>query len=140
MLGFDLTEDAASVTFVEGPNPSTHGQAALMVTQLNSPVGVGFLLEQGSLDFVTIDNSQKPSSACPGVAQNLMTPFSVRIREAAGTTYWDVYDGMKWNTPCSHLDVFDMSKSSVVMQAGTYMMETMPPGTAAFDNYNLGPK
>jgi hypothetical protein len=63
-----------------------------------------------------------------------------RIREAAGSTYWELSpDAQSWTQLASEPTVVQLSGIIIGIGAGAYQVEPSPPGTARFDNLNTPP-
>jgi hypothetical protein len=73
------------------------------------------------------------------VTFNATTHACWRIRESAGTTYWETsQDGMTWNVNFSAANPIAVTSLPVVIAGVAYTTATSP-GTFKFNNFNVTP-
>jgi hypothetical protein len=134
--GWDATDDAV---VVEVPS----------IVTSETQFGVWFGLERAWGDWVeiqvhlgnirfsySVDNNELIGASVPYVPA---THRWWRLREAAGSTYWETSpDGLAWTTHLQLADVLPMA--DVDVELGVWCDSPCSlPSTAEFDNYNLAP-
>lgn len=134
---FDFTASSIYAEFVQPPNVGNGTTAAeLYIVSSDGSLTEEIIWSNGNLIFrekivgVTNDTS---------ILYNSLDHRWIRIRESAGTVYWETsQNGSTWTVQRSKTvdPGIDFSSVRVAMLAGYYGVEPSP-GTAIFDNLNL---
>lgn len=131
---YDLRESHISIEIVQMVEPGS-AQAYLQV-RLDAGEQLEFLQTGGQLNFVDWRNGV--GNDLGSVEWSAAVRFW-RLRETAGTTYWETSsNGTVWTVRASQPSRPGLDHVQVQIGAGTYMSEPMP-GVLRVDNVNGGP-
>lgn len=133
---YDLTSSYSYVNITNVGNTALASLEIYMSLQLNSTNMIQVIVSGGNYLFrkkvagVNTDNFT-------GISAN--TNSWIRLREVAGTTYFDYStNGTTWTNAASFLNPFAVTALTVFLSAGTYNAEATAT-TVSFDNYNITP-
>jgi hypothetical protein len=134
---YDLTGSAISCQLVSAGNTAL---ASLETTPVQLLDGSGrnriaFYLNGGTISATQTVNGALTSLT--SVAYNVLNHAYLRIREASGTTYWEVStDGSVWNAFGSASNPINVTRLTLEPVVGTYANEASGT-TVVIDNYNI---
>lgn len=132
---YDLTAAACTIQFAQAPNVGTGTTAAYFALTLNSSNSVAWYWANGTL--FTARTVAGVETNPYTVAYSAVTHAWLRIRESAGTVFWDSStDGATWTNRASWAYTIPLASIAVALVAGFFGTEPTP-GTALFDNLNL---
>jgi hypothetical protein len=131
---YDLTGDAVSIAVLGTPDATMSGQAGLF---LGTTAGdaIYFVESAGVLDLGQLVGGTSLSLAT--VLYSATDHAWWRLRESAGTTYWETSpDGAAWTVRAQAVNPIDVTALDVQLGVSAYEPDAMP-GAARFDQYNL---
>ncbi len=132
---YDLTGSYAMVELVQAPPVGNGSIEAGITMQVSSGNTESFLVAGTGLSMrETISGSHNDT----WITYNATAHRWLRIREAAGTVYWETSpDTLNWTTQRSKVSgLGSLSTVTVTLYAGFWGTEPSP-GTAIFDNLNI---
>jgi len=133
---YNMTSDAAYVQVAQVGNTATGADTGIQLNYTSSDF-VNWIEEAGTL--FAEKTVAGVNTVVGSFAYNASTHAWWRIRESAGTTFWDTStDGSSWTNRFSAANPIPVTSLQVNVFAGTYQSETSP-GTAKFDNFNTVP-
>lgn len=129
---YDLTGSQLSIQCIQAVNPLS-GCEQYMAAFLDASNEMDIYIGAGNLIFrmrvAGVNNDI-------GVAFDPVAMLWWRLRELAGTIYWETSDGNSWVVQRSAPTPFAITNLSVNLTAGTYQ-NVATPGVAIFDNCNI---
>ncbi len=129
----DLRDHCFFVTEVSVP--AQMGPLEMQMSVRSGALYTGYSLGNGNLQAFT--NFNGAITVLASLPYDPVAQHVVRVREAGGTTSWDISsDGVTYTNVLSAPTPFDFSSVLVLIDAGTYDVATNP-GTAVFDNFDL---
>ncbi|HTM18918.1 MAG TPA: hypothetical protein VL172_00355, partial [Kofleriaceae bacterium] len=136
LAAFDLRDDAISVQVTQMLSTSMSEVRAYFRVWLDSDDFLDIMQEDGTLYFDS--ESGGTYTAHASVAWSLADHGFWRIREQAGTVYWDTSpDGTAWNQQAEAPDPFDLSAVQIGLGGQALTAPATDPGHVSFDRYNL---
>lgn len=132
---YDLTSSFIMVQLVQAPNVGNGTSSAIMNVQVSAGNSEQILVEGSSLIFrETVSGTNSDTS----VAYSAVTHAWLRIREAAGTIYWDTSpDAINWTNRRSKARGIASPTSVAINLVAGYWGTEPSPGTVLFDNFNI---
>lgn len=141
-IAYDWTGQSAYVHGITMPSAATSADALMTLTQIGGTGnGLRWVYEGGSL-FAQSLIAFTPTTQF-SVAYNSTTHAYWRIRESAGTTFWDtgVDNGngtVTWTNRASVSNPVQVTDLAVLIGGATFQVETNP-GTFKWNNFNTIP-
>lgn len=134
---YDLTGSAAQIEVPQAPNLGNGTTGAFFILHATGTVRLLIGYESGNL--VTGWTNAAGADDKTGIPYDAVAHRFWRIREAAGTTYWETApDGTTWTVRRTLADPIPSTALDVILNAGYYGTESAP-GVALFDNVNTVP-
>lgn len=132
---YSLTGSYAVLNVTSVPGATATHTDALMRVRQNSTNYVTIFYEAGTLFFSKVVAGSQTNIA--SVAYNATTHAWWRIREAAGTTFWETSsDGVTWTTQTSQLNPITVSVVDVILGGICFGVDTSP-ANFTFRNFNV---
>jgi hypothetical protein len=134
---YDLTESSVSIELRQAL-PAASVVTTQFLCSADSPTHanyVGFSLNNGTLTFrrrVAGTNNDTSTT------YNATTHRWLRLRESAGTVYWDTStDGVTWTNRRSNATGLTLTSVTLYLSGAVSNTSVANPGSAIFDNLNL---